>query len=88
MLAFVAPDVNQLESLRLEVRRFIAWKSIMSDKDDLNLDGNQIRETQSNLTRSNDTVELRLKEAYRWLMVPFIDQYGDMKQIQVGDNRY
>ena len=82
MLAFVAPDVNQLESLRLEVRRFIAWKSIMSDKDDLNLDGNQIRETQSNLTRSNDTVELRLKEAYRWLMVPFIDQYGDMKQIQ------
>ena len=41
----------------------------MSDKDDLNLDGNQIRETQSNLTRSNDTVELRLKEAYRWLMV-------------------
>lgn len=82
MLAFVAPDVNQLESLRLEARRFIAWKSIMSDKDDLNLDGNQIRETQSNLTRSNDTVELRLKEAYRWLMVPFIDQYGDMKQIQ------
>ena len=82
MLAFVAPDENQLESLRAEVRRFIAWTSIMSDKDDLNLDGNQIRETQSNLNRSNDTVELRLKETYRWLLVPYIDQFGDMKTIQ------
>ena len=54
----------------------------MSDKDDLNLDGNQIRETQSNLNRSNDTVELRLKETYRWLLVPYIDQFGDMKTIQ------
>lgn len=41
-----------------------------------------IRETQNNLNRSNDTVELRLKEAYCWLLVPFIDQYEDMKTIQ------
>ena len=47
----------------------------MSDKEDLNLDGQQVRETENNLKRSNDTVELRLKETYCWLMVPFIDQY-------------
>lgn len=82
MLAFVAPDFDKLGALQQEVKRFIAWTSIMSDKDDLNLDGNQIRETQNNLNRSNDTVELRLKETYCWLLVPFIDQYEDMKTIQ------
>lgn len=72
MLAFVAPDLDNMYSLQAEVKRFIAWKSIMSDKDDLNLDGNQIRETQNNLDRSNQTVELRIKETYCWLLVPFI----------------
>ena len=82
MLAFVAPDLDNMYSLQTEVKRFIAWKSIMSDKEDLNLDGNQIRETQNNLDRSNQTVELRIKETYCWLMVPFIDQFEDMKTIQ------
>lgn len=82
MLAFVAPDLDNMYSLQAEVKRFIAWKSIMSDKDDLNLDGNQIRETQNNLDRSNQTVELRIKETYCWLLVPFIDQFEDMKKIQ------
>lgn len=82
MLAFIAPDMDKLGPLQQEVKRFIAWTSIMSDKDDLNLDGAQIRETQNNLTRSNDTVEMRLKETYCWLLVPFIDQYEDMKTIQ------
>lgn len=82
MLAFVAPDLDNMYSLQAEVKRFIAWKSIMSDKDDLNLDGNQIRETQNNLDRSNQTVELRIKETYCWLLVSFIDQFEDMKKIQ------
>ena len=82
MIAFVAPDYDNLTSLQAEVRRFIAWKSIMSEKDELNLDGNQIRETDNNLNRSNQTVELRIKETYCWLLVPFIDQYEDMKTIQ------
>lgn len=82
MLAFVAPDYDNLSSFQAEVKRFIAWKSIMSEKDELNLDGNQIRETENNLNRSNQTVELRIKETYCWLLVPFIDQYEDMKTIQ------
>ena len=82
MLAFVAPDQDKLGALQQEVKRYIAWTSIMSDKEDLNLDGQQVRETQNNLNRSNDTVELRLKETYCWLLVPYIDQYEDMKTIQ------
>lgn len=82
MLAFVAPDQDKLGALQQEVKRYIAWTSIMSDKEDLNLDGQQVRETQNNLNRSNDTVELRLKETYCWLLVPYIDQFEDMKTIQ------
>lgn len=82
MLAFVAPDYDKIRDLQTEVKRFIAWKSIISDKDDLNLDGAQIREADNSLNRSNQTVELRVKETYCWLLVPFIDQYEDMKTIQ------
>ena len=82
MLAFVAPDYDNLASLQAEVKRFIAWKSIVTEKDDLNLDGNQIREAQQNLDRSNHTVDLRINETYCWLLVPYIDQFGDMKTIQ------
>lgn len=82
MLAFMAPDIDKIGAVEQEVKRFKAWTSIMSDKDDLNLDGGQIRETDNNLRRSNDTVDARLKEAYCWLLVPYIDQFGDMKTIQ------
>ena len=82
MLAFVAPDHDTLLSLQTEVKRLIAWQSIITDAEELNLDGNQSREAHGNRNRSNDTVELRLKETYSWLIVPYIDQYGDMKEIQ------
>ena len=82
MLTFVAPDQDKLRDLQIEVKRFIAWKSIISDKDDLNLDGGQLREAESSLNRSNSSVESRIKETYCWLLVPFIDQYEDIKTIQ------
>lgn len=82
MLAFVAPDQDKLRDLQTEVKRFIAWKSIISDKDDLNLDGGQLREAESSLNRSNSLVESRIKETYCWLLVPFIDQYEDITTIQ------
>lgn len=82
MLAFVAADQDKLRDLQTEVKRFIAWKSIISDKDDLNLDGGQFREAENSLNRSNSTVESRIKETYCWLLVPFIDQYEDVKTVQ------
>lgn len=82
MLAFMAPDMDKIGALEQEIKRFKAWTSIVSDKDDLNLDGGQIREAENNLKRSNDTVENRLRETYCWLLVPYIDQFGDMKAIQ------
>lgn len=76
-IAFVAPDSNKIGALEQEVKRYLAWKSIFDDKDkpEMNLDGNQIKETQNSLRRSDTTVNARLKETYCWLLVPYIDQY-------------
>ena len=82
MLAFVAPDCDTLSTLEAEVKRFIAWKSIVAETDALNLDVNQSREAQQSLDRSNRTVDQRINETYCWLLVPYIDQDGDMKSIQ------
>lgn len=82
MLAFVAPDRNKLGALQQEVRRYLAWETIQNDKDSLNLDQNQLKEVQLNLKRSDNTVAARLKETYCWLIVPYIDPFIDMKEIQ------
>jgi|HigsolmetaAR203D_1030402.scaffolds.fasta_scaffold02416_4 hypothetical protein len=81
MLAFIAPDHDLMTSLKQEVRRYLAWQSVKNDSEDLNLDAAQNRETDNNLKRSNETVELRIKEAYCWLLVPYIDRTVDMKTI-------
>ena len=81
-LAFVAPDLELTGSLKQEVKRYLAWCSIKEDSETLNLDATQNRETDNNLTRSNSAVDLRLKEAYCWLMLPYIDLHTDMKTIQ------
>lgn len=82
VLAFVAPDRNKLGALQQETKRFLAWTSILSDKDDLNLDGSQVRETENNQRRCNTTIEARIKETYCWLVVPYIDPFEDMRTIQ------
>lgn len=81
MLAFVAPDQDALNSLKQEVKRFLAWRSVKEDSEDLGLDAAQNRETENNLRRSNETVDARIKEAYCWLLVPYIDKSVDMKTI-------
>jgi hypothetical protein len=81
MLAFIAPDQDLMISLKQAVRHYLAWKSIKEDSEDLNLDAAQNRETKNNLNRANETVDARIKEAYSWLLVPYIDKNADMKTI-------
>ncbi len=81
MLAFIAPDQSLIGALQQEVKRYLAWNSIKNDSEDLNLDAAQNRETDNNLRRSNETVELRIVETYCWLLVPYIDRFVDMKTI-------
>lgn len=82
MLVFMVPDANKLGALQQEAKRYLAWKSILAEKEELNLDTVQIREANNNLTRCDQTVDMRLKELYCCLLVPYIDEYGDMREVQ------
>ena len=70
MLIFVAPDTGEWEPLERETRRYLAWDSIIQEVEALNLDANQRREASRGKEQSNDTVGMRLNEAYSWLLVP------------------
>lgn len=81
MLAFIAPDQERIGALFQEAKRFLAWKSVKNDSETLNLDATQNKETDNSLARSNDAVDLKLKEAYCWLLVPYIDRHVDIKTV-------
>lgn len=70
MLAFLAPDRDVVEGLVQETRRFLAWQSVVRDREVLNLDAHQRREAAGGEKESDGTVRLRLTEAWRWLLVP------------------
>ena len=81
MLLFIAPDSELIKSVRAEMRMYLAWSSMYREREQLNLDATQNRDVESNVTRSKDTVELRIREAYCWLLVPGIDRQVDIKTI-------
>jgi predicted AAA+ superfamily ATPase len=70
MLVFIAPDVDDVESLRQAVRETLAWKSIKDDEESLNLDAQQRRQVKTSLDKADETTNLRLRAAYNWLLTP------------------
>lgn len=70
MLVFIAPDLNDSIAYEKALREYLAWKSIHEEADPLNLDVQQRRQVNTNLEKTNKTVELRLQETYSWLLVP------------------
>lgn len=70
MLVFIAPDANDAEAWERAIREYLAWKSIDDQKDQLNLDTQQINQVKANLKRTDETVLVRMQETYSWLIVP------------------
>ena len=70
MLGFLAPDREAAEGLKQETRRFLAWQSVVRDREALNLDANQRREAAEGEKDGGEAVRLRFDEAYRWLLAP------------------
>ncbi len=69
-LAFLAPDEPRLQDLEDGVRRFLAWQSILSDKETLDLPPHQVRQAESQLAGADGAVNARILETYQWLLVP------------------
>ena len=69
-LVFLVVDQTRLQDLDEAVRRYLAWSSILQDKEALNLDPHQVRQAEAQLKSEDGAVVGRLPEAYQWLLVP------------------
>ena len=69
-LVFLAADRARLQDLEEAARRFLAWQSILADKENLNLDPHQVRQAETQRDAADSTLSSRIPEAYQWLLVP------------------
>ncbi len=69
-IVFLAADKARLQDLDEAVRKFLAWESILHDKDVLDLSPNQVKQADTQRTAADDVVTARLPETYQWLLVP------------------
>ena len=82
MLAFVACDGGSVSAMQQATRVFLAWQSISNDREQLNLDMAQQRETEQSLRRAEQTLSTRIQEAYSWLLAPRIDLLTGSMEIE------
>ncbi|QOV23211.1 Swt1 family HEPN domain-containing protein [Anabaenopsis elenkinii] len=70
LLLFLTTDKTKLDSLVQCVCQFLAWDSIIKEKDSLNLDVSQTNQAQQKQQQADRNVKLLLQDTYQWLLVP------------------
>lgn len=69
-LIFLAADKTRLQDLDDAVRQYLAWDSIVTEAQTLNLDPHQTQQAVSRKENAKSAVAARLPETYQWLIVP------------------
>lgn len=69
-LVFLAPDKTRLQDLDEAVRRYLAWESILAEKERLDLSPHQVKQAETQKSSADGIVTARLPETYQWLLVP------------------
>ncbi|MGH9380402.1 MAG: ATP-binding protein, partial [Thermoanaerobaculia bacterium] len=69
-LVFLAADARRLEELESAVRQHLAWKSILAERRELNLDAYSETQAKTKTEESDSTVDHRIRETFTWLLVP------------------
>ena len=69
-LVFLAADKVRLQDLDDALRRFLAWESIVAERETLNLDAHQAKQAETQMKSADGAVTARLPETYQWLLVP------------------
>lgn len=69
-LVFLAPDQTRLQELDDAVRRYLAWESIVAEREELDLSPHQVKQAETQRSSADATVVARLPETYQWLLVP------------------
>ena len=69
-LLFLAPDQARLSDLEEAARAFLAWSSIVDERETLNLNAQQAKQAETRKRDADETVVARLPEIWRWLLAP------------------
>lgn len=69
-IIFAAPDRLRLQDLHEAIRKYLAWKSILQDREQLNLDPHQVRQAETQRDAADGAVLARLPETFFWVLCP------------------
>jgi hypothetical protein len=69
-LVFLAADKARIQDLCEAVARYLAWESIVEEREELNLTGQQVKQAEAQKAAADAKVEAQLPETYPWLLVP------------------
>ena len=69
-LVFLAADQARVQELDEAVRLYLAWDSIVAEREELNLDPQQVKQAQTQRDSASATVDTRAPETWQWLLVP------------------
>ncbi len=69
-LVFLCADNDGKSTLYEHAKRFLAWKSIVDDKDALNLDQHRLKEANNNQKDYEARLSGSISETYKWVMAP------------------
>ena len=82
MVAFAAADTSYYPQILTAAKQYLAWDSIKADRESLNLDVAQTRETEQSARRADESLDAKIQEAYSWLLYPRIDLLGGSMDIE------
>ncbi len=84
-LVFLAPDAKKLKDLEEAVRSYLAWKSVLHDREPLNLTAFAERQARAKTEESEKAIEARIPEAWIWCLTP--EQTSPSAPIDWGETR-
>ena len=82
MIVFAAADGSHYPQILKSAKRYLAWESIKADRESLNLDVKQTRETEQRARRADEELDVKIREAYNWLLYPHIDLLNSSMDIE------
>ncbi|MFN8669447.1 MAG: DUF499 domain-containing protein [Gemmatimonadaceae bacterium] len=69
-LVFLAADKARLRDLEDAIRKFLAWESILAEKETLDLSPFQQKQAETQRRLAESTLVARVPETYQWLIIP------------------
>ena len=84
-LVFLAADKARLQDLDEALRRYLAWQSILDEKNVLDLSPYQVRQAETQRTAADSAITARLPETYMWILWP--EQKSPQAAVQWGATR-